>query len=89
MPRLGKPCRRRRVHGVRRVLLQRSGYHVYYLVDEPNRSIEILSVWHARRGRGPSFVRERALLMAWRGGTRGEIRSRFLRVLQRRDALPM
>ena len=76
-------CRRRRL------LLRRSGYHVYYRVDEAHCCVTIHAIWHASRGRGPWFVRERSPVMAWRGGTRGEIRSRFLRVLQRRDALPM
>ena len=74
---------------LRRTLLRRTGYHVYYLCSDADRCVEILSIWHASRGRGPWFVRERSPVMAWRGGTRGEIRSRFLRVLQRRDALPM
>ena len=76
-------------HVVRRLLLRRSGYHVFYELGEVDRRVTIQAVWHARRGRGPCFVRERSPVMAWRGGTRGEIRSRFLRVLQRRDALPM
>ena len=38
---------------VRRVLLQRSAYHVYFGLKD--RELVILSVWGARRGRGPKL----------------------------------
>ena len=40
-----------RPHEVRRVLLARSGYHVYYSVTAS--TILIRAVWHAARGQGP------------------------------------
>lgn len=38
---------------VRRVLLVRSGFYLYYQVDD--RGALVLSVWAASRGRGPRF----------------------------------
>jgi plasmid stabilization system protein ParE len=39
--------------GVRRVFLPRVKYHVYYhLVGAPG-TIEVVALWHARRGHGP------------------------------------
>lgn len=42
--------------GVRRLLLPRSRYHVYYEVDEANRVVTILAIWHAVRGQGPRLL---------------------------------
>ena len=41
--------------GHRRLLLRRTGFHVYYVIDEPMREVTIVAVWGARRGHGPSF----------------------------------
>ncbi|MBM4382994.1 MAG: type II toxin-antitoxin system RelE/ParE family toxin [Deltaproteobacteria bacterium] len=41
------------LRGVRRVLLPRAGYFVYYRVDEARRRIEVLAIWHTSRGPGP------------------------------------
>jgi plasmid stabilization system protein ParE len=38
---------------IRRVLLARSEYHVYYVVDDRQQRVRILAIWHARRERGP------------------------------------
>lgn len=38
---------------VRRVLLRRSRYHVYYTCDAERGRAIIRAVWHAARGRGP------------------------------------
>jgi plasmid stabilization system protein ParE len=38
---------------VRRFLLPRSRYHVYYRHDATNDALEVLAVWHASRGSGP------------------------------------
>lgn len=37
----------------RRLLLRRTGYHVYYRVDEALDVIFVVSIWHTRRGRAP------------------------------------
>jgi len=41
------------VPDLRRVLLVRTRYHVYYVFDEQRATVEIMAVWHAMRGRGP------------------------------------
>jgi plasmid stabilization system protein ParE len=46
-PGVGKPVRARRP-GVRRVLMERVRYYVYYRVNAQD-NIEVLSVWHASR----------------------------------------
>lgn len=41
-------------HGdVHRLLLLRTQHHVYYVVDEEQRVVTILAVWHTARGSGP------------------------------------
>jgi hypothetical protein len=39
---------------VRRVMLEKTQYHVYYAID--GNSIVILSIWGARRARGPRLA---------------------------------
>ena len=50
-PLIGHPYRKSPVMGVRRVLLTRSRYHVYYVALD--HEIRVLTVWHSRRGSGP------------------------------------
>ncbi|MBV9493250.1 MAG: type II toxin-antitoxin system RelE/ParE family toxin [Acidobacteria bacterium] len=39
---------------VRRVFLPRVKYHVYdHVIDAPERVVEVVAFWHARRGDGP------------------------------------
>ena len=52
-PQLGAPFETARVRGCRRLLLSNVGYWVYYRVHEAR--IEVLSLWHVRRGRGPGL----------------------------------
>lgn len=52
-PELGVAVPRRRFAHVRRLLLRRSRYHVYYLYSSEAAVVTVLSVWSARRGRGP------------------------------------
>ncbi len=40
---------------VRRVLMRRTRYHVYFVVDGD--ILEVVAVWHAARERGPTFRR--------------------------------
>ena len=56
-PQLGKPLRRKGIPGLRRLLLPRTRYHLYYVFDEPQDQIIVLSVWSAVRGRGPRLSR--------------------------------
>lgn len=50
-PQMGVPYRRRRIPGLRRVLLRSTRYHVYYVFDGSR--VIVLSVWSAVRRRGP------------------------------------
>jgi plasmid stabilization system protein ParE len=50
-PYLGRLYQQSPIHGIRRVLLKGTRYHVYY-VPSAN-EIRVLAVWHARRGAGP------------------------------------
>ena len=48
-PTLGALARDARLPGVRRILLRRTRYHVYYRVEATSGRLEILALWHARR----------------------------------------
>jgi len=52
-PGLGAEARQATLSGVRRVLLSRIHYHVYYRVTGD--TLQILAFWHASRGHGPSL----------------------------------
>ena len=53
-PEMGARARGTRVAGVRRILLSRVRYHLYYRVlESPSRSIEVLALWHTSRGDKP------------------------------------
>jgi plasmid stabilization system protein ParE len=51
MPSLGARIRGKRAPGLRRVLLRRTKYHVYYRIADGR--LEVLAVWHAARGTSP------------------------------------
>jgi plasmid stabilization system protein ParE len=53
MPSLGSPSKDEKVPGVRRVLLRRTRYQVYYRVRDD--VLEVLAVWHSARGAGPGL----------------------------------
>ncbi len=53
MPTLGTPAKSARVPGVRRALLRRTQYHLYFRVRAE--TLEVLAVWHATRGTGPGL----------------------------------
>lgn len=53
MPTLGAPARSKRLRDVRRVLLKKTRYHVYYRVHGD--VLEVLAVWHTARGKGPGL----------------------------------
>jgi plasmid stabilization system protein ParE len=50
-PHLGRPYRQSPIPGTRRVLLQGTRYHVYYVAGPDD--VMVLAVWHTRRGAGP------------------------------------
>jgi plasmid stabilization system protein ParE len=52
-PEIGARARNVSLSGVRRILLARIRYYVYYrVVGEPER-VEVVAFWHASRGSGP------------------------------------
>lgn len=56
-PEVGTVFTRRGVRGVRRLLLSRSQYHVYYRVNRDEKLVQIVAVWHASRKKGPPLPR--------------------------------
>ena len=48
--------------GVRRILIGRSRYHVYWEVDLPARIVTITAVWHSGRGSGPPLETPRRIM---------------------------
>jgi len=55
-PGLGAPATNVRLRGVRRLLLARVGYWLYYC--EAADQIDVIAFWHVKRGRGPTVRRE-------------------------------
>lgn len=51
-PGIGAPCDGTRAKGVRRLLVSRIRYFIYYRVNDAD-VLEVLAVWHASRGRQP------------------------------------
>ena len=51
-PGIGSPCKGTRVVGVRRLLLTRIRYFIYYRTTVE--SLDVLAVWHVSRGKQPS-----------------------------------
>lgn len=52
-PGLGARARQATLSGVRRVLLSRIHYYVYYRVT--GNALQVLAFWHASRGHGPGL----------------------------------
>ena len=50
---VGAPVPNARAEGVRRLHLARIRYHLYYRVR--NDQVEVLALWHASRGSGPTL----------------------------------
>jgi plasmid stabilization system protein ParE len=53
MPKVGVPYATTKRPGLRRLLLPKTEYHVYYALERGQTVIVIHSVWGARRGQGP------------------------------------
>ena len=53
-PSIGSHAQDARLTGVRRVLMPRTRYAVYYRVA-PDDVIDVLAVWHMSRGAGPNL----------------------------------
>lgn len=41
--------------GVRRVLLRRVRYYLYYVADSEAQLVHVLALWHSSRGSGPTM----------------------------------
>jgi plasmid stabilization system protein ParE len=52
----GSPYPLARPIDVRRVLLRRCQYHLYYAVDAKAGTVTIRAVWHTARGHGPPLT---------------------------------
>jgi plasmid stabilization system protein ParE len=53
-PGIGTAARSARLRDVRRLLLPRAGYSLYYRAALSQHEIHVLALWHARRGTGPA-----------------------------------
>lgn len=54
-PNAGGRVQSRRARGIRRLLLPRSQYWIYYEVDEDLEEVRIFAVWRTARGKKPPF----------------------------------
>lgn len=54
-PGLGVQATNARLAGVRRILLPRVGYFLFYRVTPEKELVEVLAFWHAKRGSGPKL----------------------------------
>ena len=52
-PGIGVPCLGAKIKGVRRLLVSRIGYFIYYRVTPD--TLEVLAVWHVSRGKLPAI----------------------------------
>ena len=53
VPNSASPYKHRRIQGLRRTLMQRTRYHLYFTYHEDRTLIFVHAIWHAVRGRGP------------------------------------
>jgi plasmid stabilization system protein ParE len=53
IPYVGEPVMHPRIAGLRRILLSRIRYHVYYVPSVEEQVIEVLGMWHTSRRRPP------------------------------------
>jgi hypothetical protein len=51
----GTPCATARRPGLKRMLLERTSCHVYFVVDVAQQRIDVLDLWDARRERSPKL----------------------------------
>ena len=55
-PTVGKPHPLPSGRPTRRILMRRSGYNVFYSVDQAARVGTVVAVWHTARGSGPPLT---------------------------------
>jgi plasmid stabilization system protein ParE len=53
LPFAGEAVPHGRIGGLRRLLLGRTQYHLYYVVSKDDAIVEVLALWHTSRGRRP------------------------------------
>jgi plasmid stabilization system protein ParE len=53
LPSVGEPVAHLGLKGVRRVLLGRIRYYLYYQAFPAMEIVEVLALWHTSRGKGP------------------------------------
>ena len=54
-PSIGARAESTKLPGVRRIHLSRVHYHVYYRLRPDGNAVEVLALWHARRGPSPGI----------------------------------
>ncbi|MRG92307.1 type II toxin-antitoxin system RelE/ParE family toxin [Polyangium spumosum] len=54
-PEMGAPYAPRADRGVRRLLLRRTQYHIYYVYDRDKKVIGVLAIWSCLRGKPPKL----------------------------------
>lgn len=52
-PKTGLPYRTIRNRQIRRILMARTSYNVYFEVEEERALVRVVAVWHSARGHGP------------------------------------
>jgi plasmid stabilization system protein ParE len=55
LPGTGEPVFHSRLKGLRRLLMGRVRYHLYYHVDQERETVEVLALWHTSRGTTPTL----------------------------------
>lgn len=54
-PQIGARAGNTKLVGVRRIHLSRIHYHLYYRVRKSPAAVDVLALWHTRRGSGPGL----------------------------------
>lgn len=55
LPSVGEPVPHSRLTSIRRLLLGRVRYHLYYHHEAESDSVDVLALWHTGRDTGPLF----------------------------------
>ncbi len=55
LPLAGQPVRHSRITELRRLLMGRVRYYLYYNLSEERESVEVLALWHTSRAGHPAF----------------------------------
>ena len=64
-PLAGSPCPDARLPSLRRILLRRTRYHLYYTIDADSQVVTVKALWHGSRRRAP---RVREAVTPWNRG---------------------